>query len=52
MLINKGGGSGIGLMIAQGLATNGAKVYISGRRRETLDEAVSALAQQNVTVFA
>ncbi|KOS19641.1 Rhamnolipids biosynthesis 3-oxoacyl-reductase [Escovopsis weberi] len=35
-----GGGSGIGLMIAQALATNGAKVYITGRTREKLDRVV------------
>lgn len=35
-----GGGTGIGLMITQALVANGAKVYITGRRQEKLDEVV------------
>lgn len=31
-----GGGTGIGLMITQALVSNGAKVYITGRREEEL----------------
>ena len=30
-------------MIARGLAVNGAKVYIAGRRKEVLDEAAKSL---------
>lgn len=34
-----GGGTGIGLMATQALAANGAKVYITGRRTEALENA-------------
>ncbi|KAI0036480.1 short-chain dehydrogenase [Vararia minispora EC-137] len=43
-----GGGSGIGLMIATGLATNGAKVYIASRRLELLEKVSLEWAQKNV----
>ncbi|OQO06206.1 hypothetical protein B0A48_08794 [Cryoendolithus antarcticus] len=35
-----GGGTGIGLMITQALVSNGAKVYITGRRGEVLKQTV------------
>jgi NAD(P)-dependent dehydrogenase (short-subunit alcohol dehydrogenase family) len=34
------GGTGIGLMITQTLVANGAKVYITGRRKEALETVV------------
>jgi short-subunit dehydrogenase involved in D-alanine esterification of teichoic acids len=35
-----GGATGIGLMITQALVANGARVYITGRREETLKKTV------------
>lgn len=40
-----GGGSGIGLMITQALAVNGAKVYITRRTGEKLDRVVETYSR-------
>ncbi|KAI0338890.1 NAD(P)-binding protein [Trametopsis cervina] len=42
-----GGGTGIGWMIAQGLATNGVKVYITGRRKEVLEKSIASFERQD-----
>jgi len=39
-----GGSRGIGLMIARGFVENGARVYISSRKREVCDEVAAELA--------
>ncbi|KAJ7712457.1 short-chain dehydrogenase [Mycena metata] len=47
-----GGGTGIGLMITHGLATAGAKVYITGRRKDVLDKVVAAWDKQDGEIIA
>ncbi|EPS94544.1 NAD-binding protein [Fomitopsis schrenkii] len=42
-----GGGTGIGWMIAEGLAVNGARVYITGRRNNVLEQLAAKFAQEN-----
>ncbi|KAH8722600.1 hypothetical protein GQ44DRAFT_686763 [Phaeosphaeriaceae sp. PMI808] len=43
-----GGGTGIGLMLAQTLEANGAIVYILGRRQDVLDNAASTSKHGNI----
>ena len=42
-----GGGTGIGLMIARGLAANGAKVYIGSRRKDVLQKVADEWASHD-----
>ncbi|KAI0390266.1 NAD(P)-binding protein [Xylariaceae sp. FL0594] len=43
-----GGGTGIGLMMAQALEANGAVVYIIGRRKESLEKAAATAKHNNI----
>ncbi|KAL4885691.1 hypothetical protein BJY04DRAFT_231111 [Aspergillus karnatakaensis] len=47
-----GGGSGLGLFMTRALASNGAKrVYILGRRKHVLDQAITDLGFDNITAI-
>ncbi|KAI0835890.1 NAD(P)-binding protein [Hypoxylon sp. FL0890] len=43
-----GGGSGIGLMMTQALESNGAIVYIIGRRKEVIEKAAATAKHGNI----
>ena len=47
---SRGGNSGMGLATARLFAAEGAKVVITGRRREALDEAAKTIDQSVLTV--
>ena len=47
-----GGSSGIGLAIAQAFVNAGARVAISGRRADTLDEAINIIGSNCIAVEA
>ena len=47
-----GGSRGIGLMIAQGLVSNGVKVYISSRKGEVCDEVAAELSKTGECISA
>jgi threonine dehydrogenase-like Zn-dependent dehydrogenase len=47
-----GGGTGIGLMITQALVSNGAKVYITGRREDALENVVKHYRTGPVKIIA
>ena len=44
-----GGSGGLGRATAEALVADGAKVVVSGRQQESLDEAVAALGEDNAT---
>ncbi|KAL6158003.1 hypothetical protein ACJBU6_03811 [Exserohilum turcicum] len=46
-----GGGTGLGLMMAQALEANGAIVYILGRREEVLKQAAATAKHGNIHYF-
>jgi NAD(P)-dependent dehydrogenase (short-subunit alcohol dehydrogenase family) len=46
-----GGSSGIGLATARQFALEGAYVFVTGRRRENLDQAVSAIGERSATAI-
>ncbi|KAI0845899.1 NAD(P)-binding protein [Daldinia vernicosa] len=51
VVVVTGGGSGIGLMMVNALESNGAIVYIIGRRKETLEKAAATAKHGNIRII-
>lgn len=51
VVIITGGSSGIGKALAEAFGTNGSKIMITGRKKETLEEAVEELKSKNIEVI-
>jgi NAD(P)-dependent dehydrogenase (short-subunit alcohol dehydrogenase family) len=51
LTVFSGGGSGIGLMATQALVANGAKVYITGRTKEKLDNVAKQYSEGSGSII-
>ncbi|KAI1653382.1 NAD(P)-binding protein [Daldinia decipiens] len=51
VVVVTGGGSGIGLMMVNALESNGAIVYVIGRRKETLEKAAATAKHGNIRII-
>lgn len=43
IVVITGGGTGIGAMLSESFAVNGAKVYITGRRKDVLEKTAAEI---------